>query len=273
MFAFSMFCQKLQKSLTNSENERRVIGERVDALQHTLNELRCSQQSQQDMLARQQEQMAELEVQKSTLESQLRIAKWNQENSDQIGVSKGVDDDLSRQLITVQRERTELRNKVDSLTDKIRQLEKSQQGGRSGGTQPSKFSGHVQFDRSEKSLYGADEMDSNRKDTDSIGGGRGGPYSLNASYQSAGGNGDLERENRELRMKIRRLETLLAEKEAELARAKAKLLEMPKGLPGDAERYRTAQIQAERLLDAREQSHRQQVLRLENQVNLTYTQI
>lgn len=250
--------------MTNSENERRVIGERVDALQHTINELRCSQQSQQDMMARQQEQMAELEVQKSTLESQLRIAKWNQENSDQIGVSKGVDDDLSRQLITIQRERTELRNKVDSLTDKIRQLEKSQGGSRSGGPQPSKFSGHVQFDR-EKSLYGAEEMDSNRKDTDSIGG-RGGPYSLNASYQGAGSNNDLDRENRELRMKIRRLETLLAEKDAELARAKAKLLEMPKGLPGDAERYRTAQIQAERLLDAREQSHRQQVLRLENQV-------
>lgn len=244
--------------MTNSENERRVIGERVDALQHTINELRCSQQSQQDMVARQQEQLAELEVQKSTLESQLRIAKWNQENADQVGMSKGVDDDLSRQLITVQRERTELRNKVDSLTDKIRQLEMGQS--RNAAQQPSKFSGHVQFDRSEKSLYGTEESDSNRKEHD---GGRTGPYSLGTSYQA---NDDLERENRELRMKIRRLETLLAEKEAELARAKAKLLEMPKGLPGDAERYRTAQIQAERLLDAREQSHRQQVLRLENQV-------
>lgn len=35
---------------------------------------------------------------------------------------------------------------------------------------------------------------------------------------------------------------------------------------GDIERYRSAHLQAERLLDAREQSHRQQVLRLENQV-------
>lgn len=35
---------------------------------------------------------------------------------------------------------------------------------------------------------------------------------------------------------------------------------------GEIERVRAAQLQAERLLEAREQSHRQQVLRLENQV-------
>lgn len=36
---------------------------------------------------------------------------------------------------------------------------------------------------------------------------------------------------------------------------------------GELERYRAGQLQAERLLEAREQSHRQQVLRLENQVS------
>lgn len=34
----------------------------------------------------------------------------------------------------------------------------------------------------------------------------------------------------------------------------------------EADRYKTAKQQAERLLEAREESHRQQVLRLENQV-------
>lgn len=36
----------------------------------------------------------------------------------------------------------------------------------------------------------------------------------------------------------------------------------------DLERYRAGQLQAERMLEAREQSHRQQIHRLENQVNL-----
>lgn len=35
----------------------------------------------------------------------------------------------------------------------------------------------------------------------------------------------------------------------------------------EIERYRAAQLQAERLLEAREQSHRQQISRLESQVN------
>lgn len=36
----------------------------------------------------------------------------------------------------------------------------------------------------------------------------------------------------------------------------------------DLERYRAGQLQAERMLEAREQSHRQQIHRLENQVIL-----
>ncbi|KAI4457559.1 hypothetical protein MML48_7g00015987 [Holotrichia oblita] len=40
-----------------------------------------------------------------------------------------------------------------------------------------------------------------------------------------------------------------------------------------SERYRAAQLQAERLLEAREQSHRQQVTRLENQVTLLREQL
>lgn len=60
----------------------------------------------------------------------------------------------------------------------------------------------------------------------------------------------------------------LAEKEAELARLKSqKGIDILTERPGDVERTRASvQLQSERLLEAREQSHRQQVLRLENQV-------
>lgn len=86
---------------------------------------------------------------------------------------------------------------------------------------------------------------------------------------------NLEHENRELRLKIRKLETQLAEKEAELIRIKSTYIHSPHSLldtsrdrSGELERIRAAQLQAEKLLEAREQSHRQQVSRLENQVHI-----
>lgn len=252
--------KQIQKLLSTSENERRILAERLDAAQNSLNDVRRSQQSQQDIIQRHQDQIAELEVQKSALESQLRITKWNQDNSDQLG-GHSTDEELNRQLLALQRERNELKAKVDALNDKLRYADADKR---------SKFSGNVQFDRSEK----GGEYDSNRMETESLmsrgGGGVGGHgaghMSLNTNFNCGLDHSLIEQENRDLRMKVRRMETALAEKESELARAKAKLFESPKCLPGDSERYRSAQLQAERLLDAREQSHRQQVLRLENQV-------
>lgn len=87
---------------------------------------------------------------------------------------------------------------------------------------------------------------------------------------------NLEYENRELKFKIRRLETQLAEKEAELIRIKSthihshSLLDVSRDRSGEVERIRAAQLQAEKLLEAREQSHRQQILRLENQVYIFF---
>lgn len=41
---------------------------------------------------------------------------------------------------------------------------------------------------------------------------------------------------------------------------------------GDAERYRQAALQAERMLEAREASYRHQIMRLENQVLDVYSE-
>lgn len=57
------------------------------------------------------------EVQKSALESQLQIAKWN-DSSDQVG-NVG-EEDLSRQLMNTQREKAELKGKVEALNEKVR---------------------------------------------------------------------------------------------------------------------------------------------------------
>jgi rootletin len=179
--------KQIQKSLTNSENERRVLSERLDQAQNTVNELRRVQQSNQDNLQRMQEQLAEMEVQKSSLESQLRIAKWNHENPDQIGGGESTGDFEGR-------EKSDLRRKIDSLNEKVRLLENEKRYGGTGGGS-SKFSGHVQFDRSEKSMYdSAGEFDSNRLDSES-------------RYPCGLDHSAIEGENRELRMKVRRLET------------------------------------------------------------------
>ncbi|XP_055617320.1 rootletin [Toxorhynchites rutilus septentrionalis] len=260
--------KQLQKSLTSSENERRVLSERLEASQHSINELRRNQQATQDQVQRLQEQVADCEVQKSALESQLRLAKWNQENAEQFGGGSGGDQDLARQLVNSQRDRTELRNKVEALNEKVRHLENE----RRGIEKSSKFSGHVQFDRSEKSAadHGG-ELDTNRLESSGFAGSGAMKFTCGLDHTQ------IEQESRELRIKIRRLETLLAEKESELARARAKMLESPSKScgsgSGDIERYRNAQIQAERLLDAREQSHRQQMLRLENQISMLREQL
>lgn len=247
----------IQKSLTNSENERRVLAERLDQAQNGLNELRRAQQHAQDNVQRLQEQLADMEVQKSSLESQLRIVRWNQDipgppTSPAPNATGAASNDA---------EKMDLRKRIEALNEKIRMLEQQDKKSSGGAmaTSGSKFSGHVQFDRPEK--YDGGEYDSNRMD--------------NASNFSCGlDHGQIESESRELRMKVRRLETQLAEKEADLARAKARAAESPK-CPGsgDPERYRQAQMQAERLLDARENSHRQQITRLESQISMMREQL
>lgn len=233
----------MQKSLSTSENERHIISERLDAAQNALNDLHRSQQSQQDVIQRLQDQSAELEVQKSTLEAQLRIAKWNG-NGGSGGDCGHVSDDISAQLMKTQREKNELRLKVETLNEKLRQLENDKL---------SKFS-ECKSSAYDKKHYGDGEFDSNRShEKDNLN------YSLDYSL--------VKQENQDLKLKIRRLETLLAEKETELARLKTKLLETSLKCPAeDVDRIRAAQVQSERFLDAREQHHKQQVAQLENQV-------
>ncbi|KAM7361554.1 ciliary rootlet coiled-coil, rootletin isoform 2-T5 [Cochliomyia hominivorax] len=270
----------LQKSLQTAENEKRILSERLEKAQSSINELRRGQQAQLDTAQRLQDQVNDLEVQRSALESQLRIAKWNQESGDKNNISNGrnEEDELNRQLKSSQREKSELRTKLQVLQDKVKQLENERK---------SKFSGDSVYDRSEKpgngpsstSNYYEGNYDSNRMENNNVG--------KNDNYlkstMAAGGGGSfncgldhavIEQENRDLRLKVRRLETLLAEKESELARCKARTHDSAKCMDGlDTERYRNAHMHAEKLLDAREQAHRQQVLRLENQISMLREQL
>ncbi|KAF7402943.1 hypothetical protein HZH66_005210 [Vespula vulgaris] len=240
--------KQLQKQLSNTENERRVLAERLDSIQQSLSDLRHMNQNLQDQVARLQTELANNEVQRSGLEAQLRLTKWPQEG----GADK--DEDLMRQLQIVQREKSEMRGKLDALNDKVKLLETEKRTLENQvSTLKSVGTRSKSYERPEKAHI---EL-------------------LGSSYSFD----NLEQENRELRLKIRRLETQLAEKEAELIRAKSiythshSILESSRDRTGEIERLRAAQLQAEKLLEAREQSHRQQVIRLENQIQLLREQL
>lgn len=234
----------LQKSLMNAENERRVLSERLDHSQQNLAELRRSKDQLEDVVTHLRNEIATNEVQRAGLESQLRLSQQWPDTPTTVGedrtryIQTGRDNDISSQLVVTQRERSELRGKVDSLTEKIRQLESDKRSLERAITN-AKSSGMNNYERPEKSII----------------------------YGDSGADAlHLEQECRELRLKVRRLESQLAEKEAECARHHRQRPVDYKLDRSEIERARTAQLQAERLLEAREQSHRQQVLRLENQV-------
>lgn len=85
----------------------------METAQQTLSTLKHTNQSLIDQNARLQNELANNEVQRSALESQLRLSTWPSEGS----ATK--DEELLRQLQTAQRERSELRGKVDALNDKV----------------------------------------------------------------------------------------------------------------------------------------------------------
>lgn len=71
-------------------------------------------------------------------------------------------------------------------------------------------------------------------------------------------------------MKLSRLECALADRETEIAKLRAELSHSHSHSDftrsSELEKFRAAQLQAQKLLEAREQSHRHQVARLEAQV-------
>lgn len=173
--------KQLQKNLTNSENEKRILAERLEATQQNLTDIRRSQQALQDQVQRLQTELANNEVQRSSLEAQLRhatsmSATYLGADSSGLPPGGGQDDELIRQLQAAQREKMELRGKMDSLSDKIRQLEAEKRS----------------LERSVAKAAAARSKSFERPEKGSTG--------------DNGNVAQLEQENRDLRLKIRRLE-------------------------------------------------------------------
>ncbi|CAH2085232.1 unnamed protein product [Euphydryas editha] len=257
--------RQLQKNVANCENERRVLSEKLESAKSALSELKRLNCTLEDQVHRLTNQLANIEVQRADLESQLRMTTWDGKESNDSG-------ELERELHALQRERSELKAKNDALQDTVRKLEAERRMVR-----PSVLRSKS-HDRTEKSVYYSSDLDSGADSTKDSRGYKDykdykevpckeKPYSSEFNL--------LELENRELKMKIRRLEKELADKESELAMARNRYFSDKScgGNRQDIEQYRQAALQAERLLEAREASHRQQIMRLENQLSALRSQL
>ncbi|KAJ0177971.1 hypothetical protein K1T71_006844 [Dendrolimus kikuchii] len=258
--------RQLQKSVGNCENERRVLTEKLESAKSALGELKRLNSTLEDQVHRLTNQLANVEVQRSGLESQLRMTTWDGKES--------CDSELERELHALQRERSELKAKNDALQDTVRKMEADRRMAATSRPSALRSKSH---DRTEKSVYYSD-LDSGPDSTkdSSIRAYR--DPNIPTKDRSFGAELSLlELENRELKMKIRRLEKELADKDAELALARSRYLnDMSTCSPSrreDVDHYRQAAMQAERLLEAREASHRQQIIRLENQAAQLRTQL
>ena len=78
-----------------------------------MSDIKHTNQTLTDQITHLQNELANNEVQRCALESQLRMVVYPQEES----VNKG--DELLRQLQIVQRERSEMRGKMEALNDKV----------------------------------------------------------------------------------------------------------------------------------------------------------
>uniref|UniRef100_A0AAR5PMT8 Uncharacterized protein n=2 Tax=Dendroctonus ponderosae TaxID=77166 RepID=A0AAR5PMT8_DENPD len=105
----------MQKALTNCENDRRVVSKRLETTQNSLAEMLRNNQILQDQVTRLNNELANNEVHKSGLESQLRLAQWPADT--QMGSHQ--EEELRMHLHSVQKERNELRGKVDSMNTKV----------------------------------------------------------------------------------------------------------------------------------------------------------
>ncbi|XP_061383860.1 rootletin [Danaus plexippus] len=242
----------MQKSIANCENERRVLAEKLESAKAALAEMKRVNCTLEDQVHRLTNQLSNVEAQRVDLESQLRMAAWDGKESH--------DGELERELHLLQRERSELKSKNDALQDAVRKLEAERR-------RPALRS--KSHDRNDKNYFSSD-IDSGADSTKDVLLYKEVPCK-DRSYSELS---LLELENRELKMKIRRLEKELADKESELSMARNRYYsDLSSNNVQDADQYRQAAIQAERLLEAREASHRQQIMRLENQLSQLRAQL
>lgn len=95
------------------ENERRILTERLESAQQAVGELRRNNQTLGDQNIRLQNEISNNEVVRSGLEAQLRLSNWPHEER------TNKEEELVRQVQSAQRDRSELKGKVDALHDKV----------------------------------------------------------------------------------------------------------------------------------------------------------
>ncbi|CAH2040824.1 unnamed protein product, partial [Iphiclides podalirius] len=255
--------RQAQKNCTNCENDRRVLSEKLESAKSALSELKRLNATLEDQAHRLTKQLADVEVQRSALESQLRVSAWEGGVGGVGGVGDSSDGELQRELHELQRDRAELKAQNEALQVAFALQETVRRAwAERRGAAALRSRSHER----DKLYYG--DLDSGPdSNKDSIRD----PKEPSCTCKGRGFNAELkmlELENRELRMKIRRLEKELSDKEAELSLARGRY----SGEAGGARREE-AERHTQRLLEAREAAHRDHVARLEAQASQLRAQL
>lgn len=102
----------MQKTLSNNENERRLLVERLERTERALNEVNLEYKSKTDHISMLQSELDAKEIQKAHLDDQLRFMKFSN--------SIVNDKEASFTIQKLQIECCELRGKIEMLEEKVK---------------------------------------------------------------------------------------------------------------------------------------------------------
>lgn len=102
---------QLQKTLSNCDNEKRLLVERLERAERALSELHSECKSRADQLSSLQAELDAKEIQRAHLEDQLRFAKYSNAMVD--------DKDSALTIHKLQIDCCELRGKLEMLEEKV----------------------------------------------------------------------------------------------------------------------------------------------------------
>lgn len=104
------FQLQLQKTLSNNENERRLLTERLERTERALTEMHAECKARAEQICALQSEVDGKDIQKAHLEDQLRFAKYS---------SSAIDDKDTYTMHKLQIECCELRGKIEMLEEKV----------------------------------------------------------------------------------------------------------------------------------------------------------
>nr|VZI02769.1 unnamed protein product [Spirometra erinaceieuropaei] len=245
----------LQRQLTASDHENRILQERNDNTQSSLYECKNQMQQMHDRIQKLQTELSEGDLLRSELETQ------NRQLNNQLGEQDNVQKDLLQQLLTLQCNKENVMEKLSALTKSNTECEKEK------------------ADLEAELKQQKSEMQQLRKTLDRMNKER--MREKEASSRLLSSQDDvkknvrqLEEENLELRRHLQRLQAqIILQDEAHMNQLEEVSKRKNAKIEAELEKKCSALMHSEKVLQAKERSHRQRIKGLEEQIRTLSDQL